>query len=88
LKLTLKPDSEIADVVAWFSAISCAQFIYPGQDFLQGHKVTILATELLTPEDAYRLVLGALESVGLTVEPAGKFLRIVNAGSRNAAGAR
>ena len=88
LKLTLKPDSEIADVIAWFSSVSCAQFIFPGQSFLQGRKVTILATQLLTPEEAYRLLLGALESVNLKVEPDGSFLRIVPTSSRNGGDAR
>jgi hypothetical protein len=88
LKLNLMPDSEIADVIGWFSAISCAQFILPGQAVLQGRKVTILATQLLTPEEAYHLLQGALESVSLKIAPAGRFLRIVPVGARPGAPAR
>jgi len=36
-----------------------------------------VAPELITPEEAYRLFLGALDSAGLTVEHSGKFERIV-----------
>jgi hypothetical protein len=85
LKLNLKPDSEIADVISWFSAISCTQFILPGQAVLQGRKVTILSPQLLTSEEAYRMLLGALETVGLKVEPAGPFLRVGLAGARDRA---
>jgi hypothetical protein len=88
LKLNLKPDSEISDVIAWFSAISCAEFILPGQAVLQGRKVTILATQLLTPEEAYHLLLGALESVSLKIEPAGRFLRVVPGVARAGAASR
>jgi len=40
-------------------------------------KVTIVAPELLSPEEAYRLFLDALDSVGLTVYPVGRFMRII-----------
>jgi general secretion pathway protein D len=79
LKFNFKPDSEISDLVGWISTISCTQFLIAGPT-LQGKKVTVLSPQLITPEEAYRLFLGALESVGLTVEPMGKFLRIVETG--------
>jgi general secretion pathway protein D len=40
-------------------------------------KVTIVAPGLLSTEDAYQLFLNALDSVGLTVYPFGKFMRII-----------
>ncbi len=47
-------------------------------DFPASHaKVTIVAPSLITPREAYRLFLEALDSVGLTVCPAGPFLRII-----------
>jgi general secretion pathway protein D len=79
LKFNFKPDSEISDLVGWISTISCTQFLIAGPT-LQGKKVTVLSPQLITPEEAYRLFLGALESVGLTVEPMGRFLRIVETG--------
>ena len=79
MKLNLKPETEIADLVAWISSITCKQFVLP--DVPASHaKVTIVAPSLITAGEAYRLFLDALDSVGLTVYPAGPFLRIVETG--------
>ena len=75
VKLNLKPETDVIDLVGWISSITCSQFLVSVP--LQGKKVTIIAPQLITPEEAYRLFFAALESVGLTVEPSGKFLRIV-----------
>lgn len=76
VKLNLKPDTEVTDLVAWISAITCKQFVVP--DLPASHaKVTIVAPSLITPREAYRLFLEALDSVGLTVLPAGPFLRVI-----------
>jgi general secretion pathway protein D len=79
VKFNFKPDTDIADIVAWISSISCTQFLVAGS-VLQQKKVTILSPQLITPEEAYRLFLASIESVGLTVEPMGKFLRIFETG--------
>ena len=76
VKLNLKPDTEVADLVAWISSITCKQFVLG--DLPASHaKVTIVAPILITPGEAYRLFLEALDSVGLTVYASGPFLRIV-----------
>ncbi len=77
VKLNLKPDTEILDLIGWISSITCTQFLMGGNLGLAGKKVTIIAPQLITPEEAYALFLAALESSQLTVEPVGKFLRIV-----------
>jgi hypothetical protein len=77
VKLNLKPDTELADLVAWISSITCKQFILPGSIASASKKVTIFAPQLITPEEAYRLFLDALDSVGLTVEKAGRFMQII-----------
>jgi hypothetical protein len=77
VKLNLKPDTELADLVAWISSITCKQFILPGSIVSASKKVTIFAPQLITPEEAYRLFLDALDSVGLTVEKAGRFMQII-----------
>jgi hypothetical protein len=87
LKLNLKPDSEVKDLVGWMSTISCAPFVFAATD-LQGKKVTVLSPQLLTPEEAYQLFIGALASVDLTIEPMssagreGGVLRVVRKPSR------
>jgi hypothetical protein len=85
LKLNLKPDSEIGDLIGWISTISCAQFIVPADTNIKGKKVTIMTTQLMTLEEAYQLFLNALTSVDLKVEPEGKFLRIVEVKPRTGA---
>jgi general secretion pathway protein D len=77
VKLNLKPDTELGDLIAWISSITCRQFLLPGTIPANSKKVTVVAPELITPEEAYKLFLGALDSAGLTVEHFGKFERIV-----------
>jgi general secretion pathway protein D len=77
VKLNMKPDTELGDLIAWISSITCRQFLLPGTIPANSKKVTIVAPQLITPEEAYRLFLAALDSVGLTVEASGKFLRII-----------
>jgi hypothetical protein len=87
IKLSLKPDSEVADLIGWMSKVSCTPFLFSGPS-LQGKKVTIMSPELLTPEEAYKLFIGALAAVDLAVEPVsgggreGNVIRIVNKPSR------
>ncbi len=78
LKLNLKPDSEVSDLIGWFSSITCTPFLTSTSVSLQGKKVTVIAPLPITIADAYRLFYAALESVNLTVEPSGKFLRVVD----------
>ncbi len=76
VKLNLKPDTDIADLVAWISSITCKQFVLG--DIPAAHaKVTIVAPSLITSGEAYRLFLEALDSVGLMVYPSGSFMRII-----------
>jgi general secretion pathway protein D len=77
VKLNMKPDTELGDLLSWISSITCRQFLLPGTIPANSKKVTIIAPQLITPEEAYRLFLAALDSVGLTVEASGKFLRII-----------
>jgi len=77
VKLSLKPETGVGDLVAWISSITCKQFVLAGT-IADGKKVTIVSPQLLTPEEAYRLFVDALDSVGLAVYPSGAILRIVD----------
>jgi general secretion pathway protein D len=81
VKLNLKPETEVTDLVAWISSVTCKQFIVPDVPAARA-KVTVVAPSLITVGEAYKLFLDALDSVGLTVYPSGAFLRIVE--TRNA----
>jgi hypothetical protein len=78
VKLNLRPETEIRDLVAWIAAITCKSFVVAAP--VEGKKVTIVSPALITPEEAYRLFVNALDSVGLAVYPTGPFLRIIEAG--------
>ncbi len=75
IKLTLKPESELNELLAWISGMTCTQFIVPST--IRSQKVTIISPMPITAAEGYRLFLGALESVGLTVVPSGGFLKII-----------
>jgi type II secretory pathway component GspD/PulD (secretin) len=77
VKLNLKPDTSVADLVAWISSITCRQFIQPGNSPGSAKTVTIVSPQVLTPEEAYGLFLDALDSVGLTVYRQGAFYRVI-----------
>ncbi len=77
VKLNLKPETELLELINWISSITCTQFLIPSTTNITGKKITILAPQLITPRESYRLFLAAIESVGLTVEPNGGFLRII-----------
>ena len=71
LRLNLKPNTEVVDLVSWISAITCKHFIVPGTIPSQGKTVTIVAPQPITAAEAYDLFLAALDSVGLTsIRPA------------------
>ena len=77
VKLNLKPDTELGDLIGWISSITCKQFVMPGSIAGGGKKITIVAPGLMTRDEAYRAFLNALESIGLTVVRTGKFLTII-----------
>jgi type II secretory pathway component GspD/PulD (secretin) len=77
VRITLKPDAELGDVLAWISSITCKQFLLPGTIPANSKKVTLIAPRPVTIDDAYQMFLGALNAVDLTVQPTGHFLRII-----------
>ncbi len=77
VKLTLKPDTNVDDLVVWISSITCREFVWPEAIAARNKKVTIVAPLAMTPRQAFGLFLDALDSVGLTVEPSGKFWLII-----------
>ena len=77
LKLNLKPNTDLVDLVSWISAITCRQFIIPGSIPAESRKVTIVAPQAITVAEAYDLFLDALDSVGLTVYRSGGAMRVI-----------
>jgi hypothetical protein len=77
VRLSLKPGTDVADLIAWISSVTCKQFVLPA-GLGAGKTVTIVSPQLITPEEAYSLFLDALDSVGLTVYRSGRFYRVIS----------
>ena len=77
VKVTLKPDTNVDDLVVWISSITCREFVWSEAIAARNKKVTIVAPLLVTPRQAFDLFLDALDSVGLTVERSGTFWQII-----------
>jgi len=77
LRLNLKPNTELVDLISWISAITCKHFVVPGTIPSQGKTVTIIAPQPITAAEAYDLFLDALDSVGFTVYSSGRVLRVI-----------
>ncbi|MBX7079019.1 MAG: type II secretion system secretin GspD [Nannocystaceae bacterium] len=74
-RITLPKAAELEDLVHWMSSVSCQKFIW--EPSVRGGKATILAPEPVTVAEAYAAFHAALQTMGLTVENAGDFYKIV-----------
>ncbi len=77
IRVTLKPETTLTELVAWAMGFSCKSFLYGAGVGARSQKVTVMAPTEMTPRDAYRLFLVSLSSMGLTVVPRGKTLEII-----------
>jgi general secretion pathway protein D len=73
--ITVPKEAELEQLVQWMMTISCQKFIWTSK--IRASKVTILSPEKVTLREAYAAFYAALESIGLTVEPAGDYFKIV-----------
>jgi general secretion pathway protein D len=74
-RITLEKEAQLTDLVRWMSSVSCERFIW-GAGVRDG-KVTVIAPEAVTMQQAYAAFHAALETMGLTVEETGGYLKIV-----------
>ncbi|MBI4508082.1 MAG: type II secretion system secretin GspD [Deltaproteobacteria bacterium] len=77
IKVTLKPETELKDLVTWVMGFTCRSFIFGTGIMGRSSKVTIIAPTEMSPSDAYRLFLVALQTMNLTVVPKGRTLEII-----------
>ncbi|MBL4687513.1 MAG: hypothetical protein JKY37_23155, partial [Nannocystaceae bacterium] len=80
-RITLPEEAELKDLVNWMSSISCQKFILDLK--ARSGKVTILSPEAVTIEEAYAAFYASLQTMGLTVEPSGKYFKIVETTDAN-----
>lgn len=76
-RITLPKEAELDALVQWMMSVSCQRFIWDPK--IRGGQVTIMAPDEVTVEEAYAAFYAALQTMGLTVEPAGQYLKIVEA---------
>jgi hypothetical protein len=77
VKVNVKPETPVADMITWYSALTCQALVVSSDVPVAGKKVTILAPRPITRRELDELFLGALESVGLTIDRDGPFLHII-----------
>ena len=77
IKVNVKPDTEVAALIAWYSALTCTPLVVSNEVPVAGKKVTILSPRPITRYELDGLFLGALDSVGLTLERDGKFFYVI-----------
>jgi hypothetical protein len=79
IKVNLKPDTEVADLLAWYSTLTCTPLLVSSGVNIAGKKVTIMSPTPITVAEIDSLFRGALDSVGLTLERDGTFLYVIEA---------
>jgi type II secretory pathway component GspD/PulD (secretin) len=85
VKLNLKPNTDLGDLISWIASITCKQFVLSGGISVSSKTVTIVSPQLITVEEAYGLFLTALDSLGLAVYSTDSCLRIIEASKINGA---
>lgn len=79
--ITIPREAELEQLVQWMMTISCQKFIWNAK--IRSGKVTILSPEKVTLREAYAAFYAAIEGMGLTVEPAGDYFKIVESADAN-----
>ncbi|HZS39731.1 MAG TPA: type II secretion system secretin GspD [Polyangia bacterium] len=74
-KWSVRGEVDLMTLLNSMTEMLCRPFIVPGN--IRQSKVTILAPDTMTAPEAYRMFLSALEAMGLTVQPEGKVLKVI-----------
>ena len=77
VKLNLKPEVELPELVAWISSVTCKSFVLPGSLSAGGKKITFVTQGAMTRDEAYAVFLSAIDSIGLTVERRAGYYMII-----------
>ena len=77
--VNLKPETQLPDLVDWAMTFTCKKFIYNSKLEGRSAPVTLVAPGKLSPSEAWRVFLVALQSANLTVVPKHGILEIVEA---------
>jgi len=75
--VTFKPETELKDLITWVMGFTCKNFMLDPRIVSTGKKVTVIAPNKMSAQEAYNVFLAALSTMGLTVVPKGNVYRIV-----------
>jgi type II secretion system GspD-like secretin len=67
--VTFKSETDVKDLIAWVIGFTCKNFLLDPRVVATGRKVSIITPSKMTAAEAYRVFLGALSTIGLTVVP-------------------
>jgi general secretion pathway protein D len=74
-KWELRGEVDLMMLLNSIAPMMCRPIIVPGA--IRQSKVTIIAPDTVTAPEVYRMFLSSLETMGLTVQPEGKVLKII-----------
>src|SRR5262245_47378123 len=77
VSVTFKPETELKDLITWVMGFTCKNFMLDPRIVSTGKKVTVIAPNKMSAQEAYNVFLAALSTMGLTVVPKGNVMRIV-----------
>ncbi|HUH05189.1 MAG TPA: type II secretion system secretin GspD, partial [Kofleriaceae bacterium] len=75
--ISFKPDVELKELVSWAMGFTCKNFVYGSSVGSRSAKATIIVPNRMTAEQAWRVFLVALETMGLGVVPKGDILQVM-----------
>src|SRR5687768_1021111 len=67
VSVSFKPEIELKDLLTWAMGFTCKNFIYEQGVLSRSKKLTIIAPNKMSAQEAYRLFLTGLSTMGLTV---------------------
>ncbi len=79
VSVSFKPEVELKDLISWAMGFTCKNFVYGSGIGGRSAKVTIIAPKKMTAQQAWRVFLVSLHTMGLTVVPKGNVLKIIEA---------
>jgi hypothetical protein len=79
VSVSFKPEVELKDLISWAMGFTCKNFVYGSGIGGRSAKVTIIAPKKMTAQQAWRIFLVSLHTMGLTVVPKGNVLKIIEA---------
>ena len=78
IRVSLPSHTDLNHLIRWLSSVTCKAIVYATDEAAaREREVTIVAPTYVTPEEAFQLVLDALDALGLTLRPSGTFLQII-----------